>query len=375
MATLRLLPAQQGAGHEGEVLACAFSHEGTAVLSAGWDGQLRLWDVGTGEVLVSAAASPKPLSACAILPGGEQWLTGSMEGLLTHWDAHSQRPLHQFLAHTRPISAIAVSPEGTQVATASWDRTAALRVPGKERELQTLHGHDDIVGGCCFSPEGGRLVSWSHDQTLRLWDLTTGQVSRRLTDHRDRVTAATFSPDGCWLASTARNGELILWEVESAQRQEALRQGVELRGCFFLLDGESVLTVDRQGRVILFSVPELEVLDQLALQVPTQCGALSPTGRHLALGNDDGLVRFLAIDGMEEQPLVVTAIQGERTIATRLQRWLGRSQIQRFFQASCPACLQSFELLRQLPSDPWPCPHCGHLLRFNRTTRPAAQVS
>ena len=36
-------------GHSGEVYTCAFSPDGSTVLSGSWDNTLKLWDVGSGH--------------------------------------------------------------------------------------------------------------------------------------------------------------------------------------------------------------------------------------------------------------------------------------------------------------------------------------
>ena len=47
MVTLRTVPVTSASGATGgEVFACAYAPDGGAVLSAGWDGVLRLWQTG-----------------------------------------------------------------------------------------------------------------------------------------------------------------------------------------------------------------------------------------------------------------------------------------------------------------------------------------
>jgi WD40 repeat protein len=357
--------------HDGEALACAYTSDGALVLSAGWDGHLRLWEASSGASLTSVRVSPKPLSACAVTPDGRQWVAGSMEGLLTFWDAHTHKLLTQYAGHTRPVSAIRFSPEGRVMATASWDRTVSLADPAQERDGQTFTVHADIVGGCCFLPDGAALLTWSHDGTLRLWDIETSETSENtgtLTGHRDRVTAAAVSPDGRWAASGSRLGEVILWDLEAKQGVANLEGPTEVRGCFFLLDGTSLLVVDAEGRLTLLSVPELGLQSQLASRCPVQCGELAPWGGQVALGCSDGQVRFVAVEGLEDQPLVVTAKRTTRRTASRWQRLFGRSQETCVFECTCPTCRRPVEQREKLPSEPTPCPHCRRPLRYNRKT-------
>src|SRR6202043_1942061 len=49
----------------GEISTCCYSPDGQFVLSGGWDGTLRLWDVSAQRMVASIKVGAKPLSACA----------------------------------------------------------------------------------------------------------------------------------------------------------------------------------------------------------------------------------------------------------------------------------------------------------------------
>src|SRR5581483_12291532 len=72
--TLRLTPAPESEKHEGEVFSCCYTPDGAFVLSAGWDGHLRLWEVSSGAHLTALKVGNKPLSACAVSPDGKRWV-------------------------------------------------------------------------------------------------------------------------------------------------------------------------------------------------------------------------------------------------------------------------------------------------------------
>jgi WD40 repeat protein len=375
MANLRLITGPETGKHDGEVFACAWSPDGGFVLSAGWDGHLRLWEASTGTRLTALRVGPKPLSACAVTPDGKRWLAGSMEGLISSWDAHTHLVVSQSAVHTRPVSALHYSPDGRFLASASWDRQVSLRLVSDERQTRTFRTHEDVVTGCRFTPDGRSLMTWSHDCSLRLWDVETTREKATLREHKDRITAADVSPDGRWAISTARASDLLLWDLETCSRANSLKLGTEVRGCFFLLDGVTLLLADATGRITLLSLPDLEPQVQLNVRQPVQCAALSPGGEQLALGGDDGTVRLVAIEGCENSPLVVTAAQSTRVSASRMQKLFGRRSVTQVYACTCPACRQPIEHLGSLPKEPVPCPNCRRLLRFNRQTLATQQAS
>jgi WD40 repeat protein len=333
------------------------------VLSGGWDGYLRLWEANTGNHITALQVSTKPVSACTVSPDGKQWLSGTLEGMLARWDALTHQQISTFLAHTRPISSIGFSFDGRTLATAAWDRTVILWSTAREREGRTLTGHSDIVAGCRFTPDGRALVSWSHDGTLRTWEVARPRPVSTLSGHTDRVLAAGVSPDNRWAVSGSRDGVLKLWDLVLAKEIASASLGAESRACAFLLDGKSVVSVDVQGLMRVYSVPDLQPQTELATQLPVQCGELSPSGAVMALGCSDGRVYMVAIEGFDSLPLIVTASQTTRRTQTAFQRLLGKSNLKQTFVCCCPVCRQNFELSGNEPSQEIPCPSCRRKLR------------
>lgn len=371
MASLRLLAAASATeGHGSEVFSCCYSADGQSLLSAGWDGQLRLWDSTTGDMQFALAVSPKPLSACSFTPDGRFWVAGSMEGFLTIVDPATQQTILQVMAHTRPISGIAYAPEIGQLATASWDRSLTLRKIGKERDCRTLWGHQDIVSGCRFTPDCKSLVSWSHDGSLRVWDVSSGLGLFHLTGHEDRILSASLSADGRWIASGGRDGMLKLWDLEANGGESiGVLQDNEIRACFFLLDAESLLTVDSTGRIFLLSIPDLELQAELNLGCEVLTGDLSPSGMQFALGCADGNVRFIAVDGVENRSLLVVATRLFKESTSMLGRFFGsKPRMVSAYQYTCPSCRRLAEV-SALPGSPVVCPQCQRTLRISTRVR------
>jgi WD40 repeat protein len=365
------LPAAQPVpnGHEGEVFACSFTPDGAFALSGGWDGHLRLWEAATGTAVTGLSASTRPVSACAVSPSGRLWLAGLLDGQLTIWDAEGQTLARSFMAHTRPLSAIVFGEDENTLITTSWDRSLVIWDLGQSREARPLHGHDDIVAGCRLTPDGRRLLSWSHDGTLRLWELKPLGCLATLERHADRVTAAAVSPDGMFAASGSRDGVLKLWDLARTREVGTLETGSEVRGCFFLLDGASLVTVDVLGRLALYGVPELNLTSALATRLAVQCADLDAAGTRIALGCADGRVYFVNVEGLDEAPLLVTPTQTTRRTATALQRLFGRSSLRLAYTCTCPICRHSFEVDRAVPGQPTPCPRCRRALRLSSTLR------
>jgi WD40 repeat protein len=364
MRTLRVRDGGNEESHGGEVLSCVYSNDGVFVLSAGWDGCLRLWLADRAQMVSFLQASHKPLSSCAFAPRGRSWVSGSMEGVLSWWDPVSHRQQLQLLAHIRPISAIQFSPDGRALSTASWDRKLLLRRVGHETESRALVGHRDIVTGCCWSADCKQLLSWSHDGTLRLWDTESTTQIARLDGHTDRVTAAYLSRDGQWVISGSRDGVVKLWDLRRYAEVRAVQLKGEVRGCWGLGDGTSALTALADGWMALWSLPNLELQTELASSIRPVCGALSPSGAEVVVGSETGHLHFVSLDSNEDIPLPVIATSSFKPKSGVITRFLGKRKVEHCYRFTCPACGQSGEVA-SLPSESVRCKSCNRLLRIN----------
>jgi WD40 repeat protein len=328
------------------------------------DGYLRLWETAYGAHVSAIQVGSRPISACAVSPDGKNWLSGSLDGMLAHWDALTHQQVSVFMAHPRPLSAIVFNVGGRTLATASWDGNIGLWDLSRDREGRILSGHTDIVSGCRFSPDGQMLVSWSHDGTIRIWDVARVRPLADWAGHSDRITAGAVSPDASWIATGARNSTIRLWKLETREAiSELLRGGGEIRGCQFLLDGQSLVTADAAGLMTLHELPSLEVQAELDTRLVIQCMALAPSSGQISVGCGDGNIRFVAVEGLETAPLLVTAMQTTRRTSTPLQRLFGKSRLQYAYHCVCPTCRQSFELQNSHPGQTAACSNCRRSLQ------------
>lgn len=77
-------------GHAQWVSACAWSPDGTQVLSSSYDETLKVWDAKTGEELRTLAGHGNTVNACAWSPDGTQVLSGSEDKTLKVWEARTE---------------------------------------------------------------------------------------------------------------------------------------------------------------------------------------------------------------------------------------------------------------------------------------------
>ncbi len=113
-ATVALL-----SGHETEIAALAWSPDGSQLVSADWDGELRIWDAKQRKS-VARAKQPDAVSALAWID--DRIVTGSWDGRIRVWNVETNRIELAFTIDTGlPIHDLVVESSGETAFTVSGD--------------------------------------------------------------------------------------------------------------------------------------------------------------------------------------------------------------------------------------------------------------
>ena len=299
-ATLRLWDAASGealltlSGHNGGVRACAFSPDGQRLLSAGADATLRLWDAASGEALLTLSGHNGGVWACAFSPDGQRLLSAGADATLRLWDAASGEALLTLSGHNGWVMACAFSPDGQRLLSAGDDATLRLWDAASGEALLTLSGHNGGVWACAFSPDGQRLLSAGADATLRLWDAASGEALLTLSGHNGGVRACAFSPDGQRLLSAGADATLRLWDAASGEALLTLSgHNGGVWACAFSPDGQRLLSAGADATLRLWDAASGEALLTLSgHNGGVRACAFSPDGQRLLSAGDDATLRL-----------------------------------------------------------------------------------
>jgi WD40 repeat protein len=245
-------------GHTDEVIAVAFSPDGSHLVSAGFDGAVLLWDLTarppTSQTLLEPDDQARSVGTVAFHPDGQTIVVGGYDwespellaGSLWIFDGAAGESL-VLPTGLDEVLGLAFSPDGEFLASVSFEGLLTLWTGDLTEQIgaKQVSGSDAFANAVSFSPDGQMLATANSDGTVAIFDGETGNlIQDPLNAHRGGAFAVAFAP-GVLFSGGAdnrirqydlNNGQSIGWEAlehESATWSEFVAGGSEIASVDF----------------------------------------------------------------------------------------------------------------------------------------------
>jgi WD40 repeat protein/serine/threonine protein kinase len=258
----------------GPLLGVDISPDGSRLATGGTDNVAKIWQLNLTPGATSAelvrtlaghATGPpvggifNGLTTVVFSPDGTKLATGGVDKFAKVWDVETGQELLSVLVDTdgSGVTQLAFSPDGRYLVTASdsipsgsvlaiiWDIAS-----GKEVFTFTGHNPTGRIWGMAFSPDGQRVATGGEEGVLKIWDASTGEELLNLNGHTSSVNGVSFSPDGKYLVSSSPDGSVRVWDAASGEElQEYTSPGGAFDNSRFTPDGKNVIVSARGGFV------------------------------------------------------------------------------------------------------------------------------
>lgn len=198
-------------GHGDIIFKLAFSGDSSRLISSSRDKKTILWNVETGEQLLSLDQEFDP-SALALSEDGKRFLIGNHQSVEA-WSVESGKPLWKQPASL--VSAISFDTQADRIVVGSYrGHLSFLNAETGELEKK-VQGHSDHVTSIAFHPGGSRFATGSMDKTIRVWDAKSAEPVITLRGHSAEVRALAFDHKGDRLVSASRDQTVKVWDAST----------------------------------------------------------------------------------------------------------------------------------------------------------------
>jgi WD40 repeat protein len=218
LGTTRFRPGQQQT-------VLTFSPNGRWLASAGYDGQVHIWEIATGREVASFSFQYNQVSTIRFSPDNSMLAAGGYDSQIRVWNTSewnevtppppAQRnfdpPLFDWLPGSKTIVRL------------SRDGRLRIHEAVSGKELQSWQFPQLNVTSFACRPDGKIAVAQGNDFVLRAWDLTTGQELKHfeVSPNPNNVYRSNhrlhFSEDGKTLAATESERTLVTWNADTGK--------------------------------------------------------------------------------------------------------------------------------------------------------------
>lgn len=224
-----------------------------------------------------------------------------------------------FTGHQQIVRTVAWSPDAMTLASGADD--AQLLLWGTDGMVHQRIAHPASIRALAWSPDSQRLVTGSNNQVLFLNAQTGTPFFRSTHRHRAAVSSLAWTTHNqdLQVVSGGADNLAIVWNTTTYGSQTIFtRHTTPIENVSWALDGQTVASSSQGGVVRVWNVisgQEVHAFYQDAT-VPMRVLAFSPVDTILAVGGDDGIVRFWNGQTCQQQ----TAVNGAQQCVDMPQR-------------------------------------------------------
>jgi len=214
-----------------DINSVAFSPDGTRVLTASDDSDIRIYDTMTAQLILDLETLGHPLDVATFSHDGTMIVMGDcaeidedtdtcVTGEVVIYEVESGEILQNLSGHTDDVISVAFSPDDSLLLSGSDDQTARVWDVESGEELHVLEGHNGGVVAVDFHPTEPVILTYGIRTAPMTWDLDTGEMLNEFDQHlitgepNLAVGAALFTPDGENILSSF-GIDLRLWNYET----------------------------------------------------------------------------------------------------------------------------------------------------------------
>ncbi len=201
--------------HESSLCGFAISPDGILLATAGQPGEVKLWNIADGQMLL-VLRSGMPAVRSLAFSNRQVVAVATSEGSIEFYEPGQCKPI-VVEGHVGDVDSLCINPEGTLLASGGQDGLIILWDLNTFQKLVQFSGHTRPVLHLQFSHDSKLLLSASGDYTTRIWELQSGLELRRYRERAAIVYSVGFSCDPDIIVTASADKKLRFYRISTGR--------------------------------------------------------------------------------------------------------------------------------------------------------------
>jgi WD40 repeat protein len=241
-------------GHNSGISSIVVDREGNFFASGSHDGQIKLWEVNTGQIIATLEAYSNCVNCLCLSSDNKILVSGNSDNKIKLWNVETRELIgilgDRFSQHLGKVISVAISHDGKTLISNSSDRTTKIWDLTTGKEIYSFNGETAAISPSenifanssnkkliirnisdgkiirsivenypillqAFSPDSQIIAVVDLEQNINFWNLNTGEKIPLSVGHTSQITDLVFSSDGKIFASSSWDHTIRLCKVDS----------------------------------------------------------------------------------------------------------------------------------------------------------------
>ncbi|TMW68430.1 hypothetical protein Poli38472_005898 [Pythium oligandrum] len=200
--------------HTGGVTALVLSHNQRFIVSAGVNGEVRVWDIRKRDMVSHLKEHSMAVTCLALFQDDLHVISCSRDRSILCWDLRNERRITSHIQRMGGINTVALSANQKLVLSAGQEKRISywdLRIDAPVIMIQKAHEEEATCIAVAHSLN--LFATGGNDRVVKIWNFNTGELIQDGIGHSGNVRGLAFSPDDRQLVSVGDDGCVFVWNV------------------------------------------------------------------------------------------------------------------------------------------------------------------
>ena len=198
--------------HKDGCYTLKLAHNQKFVVSAGFHGELRVWELRTRRLITNLKEHVQCVGSVALFDDNCHIVSCSRDRRVMCWDLQGEKRLSAHKQRMGAIHEVALTVDQTTVLTVGQERTITFWDLRQTHPIKIINLESEATS-ISMSHSGNLFATGSVDEKVRLWDVKSGRLLVESDAHSAPVNSVRFSADDQQVVSVGDDGAILVWNI------------------------------------------------------------------------------------------------------------------------------------------------------------------